>query len=148
MSLKVVVAAPFRQRGRDRLAESEFVVALSLDRGWFSPDQAEQLLEVALEDDLLRREEETLKPTFDLERVEIPADFEPDEALLDRVPPFEQILDAMVAAGFEKQTVVAAINRLQADLSITIEAAAVLYARRNGVDVPEAAERARAELLE
>ncbi len=39
MSLRVAVAAPFIQNGTRRLKENEFVVALSLDRDWFSPDQ-------------------------------------------------------------------------------------------------------------
>lgn len=146
MSLEVAVAAPFRQRGQDEIDESEFVVVLSLDRGWFSPDQAERLVEVGIEAGLLRREAGSLVPTFEPEEVQIPTNFEPDETLLQSVPPFERILDAMIADGFEKQSVVAEINQLQADLAISIEAAAVLYARRNGVDVERAAEEALADL--
>jgi len=35
MSLRSAVAAPFQQKGRESMPESEFVVALSLDRDWF-----------------------------------------------------------------------------------------------------------------
>ena len=48
MSLQVAVAVPFRQAGTDRLGEGAFVVALSLDREWFSPDQAKRLVDVAV----------------------------------------------------------------------------------------------------
>lgn len=148
MSLRIVVAAPFRQRGRDRLEKSEFVVAVSLDRDWFSPDQAERVVEVATDDGLLSQNGDFLVPTFDPDDVTIPADFNPDKTLLRNTPPFERILKSLVSAGFEKQSAVADINRLQDDLSITLETAAVLYARRNGVDVEHAAKDALDELAE
>ena len=148
MSLRAVVAAPFSQRGRERLGESEFVVALSLDRDWFSPDQASRVVDVAIGDGLLSRDDEDLRIEFDPDSVSILPAFEPDETLLQEPSSFERVLDALVDAGHEKQAAVADINRIQANLEITIEAAAVLYARRQGVPVERAAERARANLRE
>lgn len=148
VSLRIAVAAPFRQRGRDRLAESEFVVVLSLDRGWFSPDQAKRLVDVAIGEGLLARADDALVPTFDPETIEVPEGFVPDEDLLRERSVFEQVLDALVAAGYEKREAVAGINRLQQSLAVTVEAAAVLYAHRREIDVRDAAERARAQLTE
>ncbi len=146
MSLQRVVAAPFQQRGRQRLEESEFVVALSLDRDWFSPDQASRVADLAIGQGLLRRDGSDLSPEFDPDSVDVPSGFAPDESILQGPSPFETILDHLIDAGFEKQEAVAGINRLQADLAITVEAAAVVYARRQGVDVPAEADAARAEL--
>lgn len=148
MSLRAVVAAPFRGRGRERLPESEFIVGLSLDRGWYSPDQAARVVDIAVGRGLLAREDETLRATFDPGSVDVPAGFEPDDDLLRAPSPFELVLEALVAAGHDKQDAVAGINRLQADAGLTNGAAAVLYARRQDVDVPEAAAAARAELAE
>ena len=148
MSLRAVVAAPFRGRGRDRLPESEFVVGLSLDRGWYSPDQAARVVDIAVGEGLLRREDDELEPAFDVAAVDIPAGFSPDGDLLRSRSPFERALEALVEAGHGKQASVAGINRLQADAGLTIGTAAVLYARRQGVDVPEAAAAARAELTD
>ena len=148
MSLRVVAAAPFRQQGRDRMSESEFVVSLSLDRDWFSPDQASRIVDIAVGDGFLTRDGDDLVAEFDLDSVSVPPGFDPGEELLQDPSPFERALDRLVAAGQEKQTAVADINRLQANLEITIEAAAVLYARRHGVDVERAAEQARSELGE
>jgi len=147
MSLRTVVAAPFRGRGRPTLAESEFVVALSLDRDWFSPDQASRVVDLAVEAGLIERDDDELVPTFEPERVEVPADFRPDESMLVERSPYEQVIDAVVSAGVEKREAVAGINRLQADLGLTIEAAAVVFARRRGVDVAAAARAARSDLL-
>ncbi len=146
MSLDVAVAAPFRHRGSERIAESEFVVALSLDRDWFSPDQAKRLIDVATGRGLLRRDGDDLVPTFDPDGVEVPEGFTPDDELLREPAPFEAVLDSLVAAGHEKHEAVGAINGLQRDLGVTAEAAAVVYARRQGVDVDAAARRALAAL--
>ncbi|EMA52052.1 DUF2240 family protein [Halococcus thailandensis] len=146
MSLRSAVAAPFTGRGEGELAESEFVVALSLDRDWFSPDQATRLADIAVGEGLLERTEGMLVPTFDPADATIPDGFVPDEELLRRRSAFEQVLDALVADGIDKREAVAEINELQQDLAVTIEAAAVLYARRRDIDVSEAADRALAEL--
>jgi len=146
MSLRRTVAVPFRQRGVDRLAESEFVVAVSLDRDWFSPDQAKRLVDVAAGEGLLERDGDDVCPTFAPDETAVPDGFAPHETVIRQRSPFEQVLDALVAAGADKQEVVAAINRLQADLALTLDAAAVLYAHREGVDVESAAGRALEDL--
>jgi len=146
MSLRRAVAAPFKQKGRERLPESEFVVALSLDRDWFSPDQAERLVDVATGQGLLAREDDEVVAGFDPSAVELPDGFVPDESVLQEQSTFERLLDRVVAAGAEKQTAVAEINELQGELGVTIEAAAVVYARRRGVDAGEEAADAREEL--
>lgn len=148
MSLRAVVAAPFRGRGEDRLVESEFVVGLSLDRGWYSPDQAARVADLAVGQGLLDRDGDALRPAFDVDAVDVPAGFAPDEDLLRTRSPFEQVIEALVDAGHDKQQAVAGINRLQADAGLTNGAAAVLYARRRDVDVPDAAASARAALAE
>ena len=146
MSLRRAVATPFRQRGVEQLKESEFVVALSLDQGWFSPDQAQRLADVATTEGLLEQRGDELAVAFDPLEVDIPEGFEPDESVLQRRSTFERILAAVVDAGVEKRTAVAEINRLQANLAVSVEAAAALYARRRGVDVTDLAARAREEL--
>ena len=148
MSLRVAVAAPFVQNGSRRLRENEFVVALSLDRDWFSPDQAKRLADVATERGLVEREGDELEATFDPAGVTIPEGFVPEEDLLRERSPFERVLDTLVAEGFEKHEAVGAINRLQSELGIEIEAAAVVYARRKGLAIEELAGPAREAVIE
>ena len=146
MSLKTAVAAPYRQRGTDRMAESEFVVALSLDRNWFSPDQAQTLVDVATSEGLLERDEDDLVAGFDASSTTIPESFSPGEEILQSRSTFEQILDTVVESGIEKQAAVAEINRRQSELGVTLDTAAVVYARSEGVDVGSAPEAVREEL--
>ena len=146
MSLRQAVAAPFRQRGVSSMSESEFLVELSLNRRWFSPDQAKRLVDVAATEGLLARRDDELVVSFDATSVNIPEEFEPDERILQQRTTFERILDTIVDSGIEKQTAVADINRLQSELGISVEAAATVYARRNSVEVTALAAHAREEL--
>jgi hypothetical protein len=146
MSLEVAVAVPFRQQGTDRLGEGAFVVALSLDREWFSPDQAKRLVDVAVGRGLLERADGDLVATFDVDAVAVPADYTPDTDILREQSTFEQLLDRMTDAGMAKQEAVAAANETQRRLGITLEAAAVLVATREGIAVDTAADAVRAEL--
>ncbi len=130
------------------MAESEFVVALSLDRDWFSPDQAKRLIDVAAGEGLVARDDDDLVLSFDPGEVTVPDEFVPDDDLLRQRSPFERTLDRLVEAGHDKREAVAEINGLQQDLAITVDAAAVLYARRQGIDVEGAAQRAIESLAE
>lgn len=143
MSLRVVVAAPFKGTGRDRMGEQAFVVALSLDRDWVSPDQAKRLVDIGERSGLLDRDGEELVATFPYDEVTIPEDFEPDASIFRERSVFERVLDALVDDGMERQAAVAAINERQQSLGVVAEVAAVLTARAVGVDVEEIAPKAR-----
>ncbi|WP_435197021.1 DUF2240 family protein [Natronomonas sp. EA1] len=146
MSLRLAVAAPFQRAGTDTMAESEFVVALSLDRDWFSPDQAKRLVDVAASEGLLTRTDDGLRVAFDAASTDVPEDFRPGEDVLRQRSVFEKVLDALVDAGVAKQEAVANVNSLQSELGVTVEAAAVLYAHRQGIDVQDHASTALGEL--
>jgi hypothetical protein len=149
MSLRVVVAAPFRREGRDRVTESDFILDLSMKRKWFTPEQARRVVDVALSEGLVERgDADSLVAAFDPREVSIPEGFTPEESVVQRRSTFERVLDALTDAGLEKQEAVAGVNRLQADLELTVEAAGVLYARRQGIDTDALAERALADLRE
>lgn len=141
MSLRVTLAAPFKGKGRTRMREQAVVVDLAIDRNWVSPDQAKRLLELGVDRGLLERDDGEVSVAFDLDSVSVPDGFVPDDSIFQQRSPFEEILDELVAAGYDRQETVAGINTLQNELLVTADAAAVLYARREGVSVDEAAAR-------
>ena len=148
MSLQRVIAAPFKQSGSQTLTEQELVVGLSLHRDWFSPDQAKRVVKRAEEEGLLTVHDSGLEPSFILGDVNVPRNFSPDESILTTASPFERMLEQVVASGDEKREAVAAINRLQRDLDITIEAAAAIYASSKGLDVRDEIDAAARALRE
>lgn len=148
MSLRVAVAAPFKSKGVERLPEQKFLVGLSLDRGWTTPDQAKDIVDLAERDGLLTRDDGDLVVTFDPDDVSIPDDFTLDASVFEERSPFERVLDALVGDGMERQAAVAGVNELQSDLGLTAEAAAVVFARTRGLDVDDIADRVRERLAE
>ncbi len=148
MDLRYTVAAPYRQRGTESLSESEFVAIVAMELSWFTPDQAKRLVQVATDEGLLKRDGDAIVPTFDPTAVVPPDGFTPDEAVLTQQSTFERLLGAITDAGIAKQEAVAGVNQLQADLEISIEAAAVVYARRQGIAVGSLADRAIEDLSE
>lgn len=148
MSLRVAVAAPFKSKGVERLPEQAFVVALSLDRDWTSPDQAKDIVEIAERDGLLHREDSELVVTFDPDDVSIPDDFALDASVFEERAPFERVLDALVADGLDRHEAVAGVNARQSELGLTADAAAVVFARTRGIDVEDVAVQVVEELGE
>lgn len=146
MTIQQVIAAPYIQRGKTTLSEQEIVVALSLHRDWFSPAQASAIVERAEADGLIESAEDGLSPTFELDSLSIPADFSPDESIMNRRSAFELMLEEIVAHGIEKQEAVGEINRMQRDLDLTIAAAAALYAAKHGISLSAEIDRAKAQL--
>jgi hypothetical protein len=146
VSLRTAVAAPFKQEGRNRVDEQAFVVALSFDRDWCSPDQAKRLADIAAGEGLLEREGEQLVAAFDPQAVDIPEGFVPEESVFVERAPFERALAALVDAGHEKREAVAGINDLQQRLGVPAPVAAVVYAQGRGVEVDDVARRVREDL--
>ena len=146
MSLEATVAAPFKWHATDRLGEGAFVVALSLEREWFSPDQAKRLVAGGAGGGFVVGAEGDWVGQLDPEAGGIRGGCGPEEDGLREQSAFETALEAAVATGVDKQTAVAAINERQQALAVTIEAAAVLYAKRRDARVDHLAEAVRETL--
>lgn len=143
MSLQRVLAAGFKHHGSKTLSETELVAALALERGWFSPEEVRQLIERGRDSGDLEEMDDVLHPTFDVGDITIPSGYEPPTDLSNPPAPFERIITRLEAAGHDKRDAVATINQLQTELAISSDAAAVLYAHGEGVDVFEEASRLR-----
>lgn len=143
MSLRRVLAAGFKHHGRDALSETELVAAIGLERGWYAPEEVRQLIDHARASGELAGDADALEPTFDIGAITIPSGYEPPPDILDPPAPFERLVERLDAAGHDRREAVAAINRLQTEVGLTSDAAAVLYAHGEGLDVTGEAERVR-----
>jgi hypothetical protein len=131
---------PFIRKGKDALKDTEFILALSLDLKWYNPEQAKIILSEATKSGLLKREDELVRPSFDISRIEIPFGFKPEPLSLEKKPIFDRIIDRIiVGTGIEKRKVIAMINKKQEELSkqVEIEVSAILVAVENGVMVDD-----------
>lgn len=134
--LLFTVSIPFKRKGKDTMKESEFILVLSMDLNWFAPEQARNVLSEAKRTGLLKVEQDILRPSFDLQNVEIPSGFKPQSDIFEKKTIFEKTIERIiVATGFEKRKVVSMINKKQEEMQkmVEIEISAILVALENGV---------------
>ncbi|MCG2735674.1 MAG: DUF2240 family protein [Candidatus Methanoperedenaceae archaeon] len=128
------ISVPFKRKGKDSLKESEFVLALSFDLNWFTPEQAKKVVLEAEKAGLIKREGDIIRPAFDLSSVEPPQGFKP--GVLEERSIFDRIIERITAeTGMDKRKVIALINKKQDELSklVEIEVSAILIALEHGV---------------
>ncbi len=132
--LLYTVSVPFKRKGKDALKESEFILALSIDLNWFSPEQAKNVVREAERAGLIKREGDIIRPAFDLSSVDPPQEFKPgvfeERSIFDRV--IERIT---IETGMEKRRVIALINKKHDELFklVEIEVSAILVALEHSV---------------
>lgn len=144
----------FRRKGKDSLTEQEFVSSASFDLRWFSPRDAQKLLDLSLSGGQLKRRSGHVVPTFDLAGIDVPLDYKPTKQILEAQAKkdadlFSEIVDRIVKTkAVPKREVVSKVNKKQEMLGIDVEPAALLVASDYGIQVDNAfIERAESEIL-
>lgn len=144
----------FRRKGKDSLTEQEFVSSASFDLRWFSPKDAQKLLDISLSGGHLKRKNGSVMPTFDLEGVDVPLDYRPSKEVLEAhakrpADLFSEIIDRIARTmSVPKREIVSKVNKKQEMLGIDVEPAALLVASDYGLQVDNAfIERAETEIL-
>ncbi|OGS42913.1 MAG: hypothetical protein A3K67_06450 [Euryarchaeota archaeon RBG_16_62_10] len=149
------IAVLFRRKGKEILTEREFVFSASMDLRWFTPKDAQRLLDAGLTGGYLERKNGNVAPTFDCSVLDVPLDYKPSKEVLDQVPKrqadlFSEIVEKIVRArSVSKREVVSRVNKKQELLGIDVEPAALLVAGDYGLPVDSGyIERATSEILE
>jgi hypothetical protein len=152
--LQKSIAVLYKSKGKDELTEREFVFSASMDMRWFSPKDAQRLMEAGLTGGFLEKKNGGLVPTFDWAGVEVPVDYRPSRTALEegRKHPadlFTEIVERIVKArSVPKREVVSKVNKEQEMLGIDIEPAALLVASSYGIQFdPTFIERAESAVL-
>src|SRR5947208_3733149 len=140
--LRDAIALLFKRKGRDELSERECVLSASMDLRWFPPRDAQRLLQIGLETKLLESHDGTIRPGFDVSKVEVPRDYVPTTAILSTPTPAEEdlfvrIVDGIAAkTGMDRKAVIRRRNEVQEKMNVEVEAAALIEERQSGGDVP------------
>jgi len=152
--LEKSIALLFRRKGKDFLTEKEFVFSASMDLRWFSPKDAQRLLDVGISGGFLQKKNGNIVPTFDTTLVEVPLDYKPGKEIFEHLPKknqdfFSEIVEKIVRTkSVPKREVVSKVNRKQELLGIDVEPAALLVASDYGLCVESSfIERATSEIL-
>jgi len=150
--LETCIAVLYKRKGKNVLTEAEFQFAVSLDFRWFTPQEAQRLMDLAIKRGLLQRTDTYLRPTFDYKDVEAPLSFRPSKEVLagekDDLTVFAQLVQLITTkGGLKKREAVARINKAQERLGVDVEVSALMVARDLGLDVTDYYEPVRREVL-
>lgn len=142
----ILVATPFKKRGKSSLKISDFIFALSLDLKWGPPEKVRALMREAEAEGMVRMEGDMVDALFDLAGVEVPLGFKPstEEGILD-----QGIRLITSHTGMSRKEVIAAANEKQDSLKklVELDAVVLLLAREMGIDVKDLAGQAYQNLL-
>ena len=149
---ETALAALFQMRGRDAITESDFVFDASMKLRWFTPKEAQRLLQMGVERGLLRLAGGNVEAVFDASRVAVPPNYRPAPDVLMAPPQAADLFARLLvrlqgASGEGPQPIVARINREQERLGVDAEVAAALVAAAQGVDVSDLLPELESEVL-
>jgi hypothetical protein len=148
------IALLFRRKGKNFLTEKEFVFSASMDLRWFSPKDAQKLLDIGISGGYLQKKNGNVVPTFDTTSIEVPLDYKPSREIFEQLPKknqdfFSEVVEKIGRTkSVPKREVVSKVNRKQELLGIDVEPAALLVASDYGLSVENSfIERATSEIL-
>ena len=130
------------------MSAQEIRLAMSMDLRWFSPKEAEEIVDTFQNKRLLvRRGGGGLRPAFNYRKLTLERDFRPVKEELMGGGGDEPLFIRMVGhitdrADEEKRNVISMVNRRAGELGIEVEAAAMLVGDELGVDMSPLAEEA------
>jgi hypothetical protein len=139
--LKDVIAFLYNRSGKVEMTAQELRLAMSMDLRWFTPKEAEEVVDNFQNKRLLTRKGSGgLRPAFNYKKLTLERDFHPDKDVLLGSTGDEPLFVRMVGhitdrADREKRHVISMVNRKAGTLGIDVEAAAMLVGDELGVDM-------------
>ena len=98
----VCATAFFRTIGRDVTTPDDFVMRTSLEMKWLPPSDAKVLLAYLMDEGAVIRKDSYIRPSPDLEDVEVPLAYKPSKSLMDAMrAPRPAVVETPVAKGVE-----------------------------------------------
>ncbi len=144
--LKKLIAFIFQRSGKEKIREKDIYMILSFELGWMTPGQGRKVIEKAIAFNLVRKEGEEIIPNFDYKNIEIPLGFKFDE---EKIEEMEKDLLSKIIGKLVKNTnlgekkIREEIKIVSESLEIYPEIAALIVAKRNGIDIKEFIDEAK-----
>jgi hypothetical protein len=133
--LKIVIAEPFKRRGKARLTQAEFTFALTLELKWLTPEESRQVIDEGLKAGLLLEEKDRIVPAFDYRSVVIPAGYKPGVDIFCKKTLIERTIGLLTGSGMsdsEAGELIKSKREYLCDL-VTPEVAGLIIAKERGL---------------
>lgn len=148
-----IIAFLFKRSGKKELKQSEAQLTLSMDLNWFTPEEAKNFIIAALENKLLEKSGELVKPSFDVTGVNVPFGFYPSKKVFEKKDEIKSDVLMELINEIKKNTDVdeveikTKIRKLGEEKNITPEVAALLVGKEYSIYFEDFLERIRSSIL-
>ena len=142
---EIIISFLFKRSGKEDLKFSDLYLALSMELNWFTPDDAKSFISLVLEENLLTKKGDLLKPNFNYQNTAIPIGFTPSKRVFEikkaekKEEIKETILEEMIKilikkSNLDKSKITKKIGELAKEKNITEEIAALLIGKEYNID--------------
>lgn len=136
---EIILSFLFKRSGKESLKFSDLYLALSMDLNWFTPADAKAFVNMALEDNLITIKDDLIKPSFDINKIDVPIGFSPSKFVFEEkrkkiAKKKEDVLNKIIKqivneTNLNNQQVTEKINAIAEEKNITDEVAAILIGK-------------------
>lgn len=149
--LETCLAALYLNKGKDVLTVKEFAMYVSLDLRWMQVKDANLLMDTFIDNGLMTRSGEYLRPSIDLAAIDVPVAYRPSDDLIkglkgksqepvmpnktETVDVLNDLIQEAVGSGMEKGAFISECNKVRKRTNVDMEVAALIILKDRGVDV-------------
>lgn len=143
---EIIIAFVFKKIGSPKIDFTKLYLILSMDLNWFTPEEAKTFIDNAVKHKLAKKENGAIKPTFNIEKIQIPVGFYPSKELFKdiKIEKVEKkdILNNMIKkivkeSNNDEKTIVEKIRKIEKDKNLTSEVAALLAGKEYTIDLKD-----------
>lgn len=141
----ICAAAFFQSKGKGVVTENEFLMDISLSKRWMPYADAEKLLARMIDEGIVVKDGEYVRPKFDVSETDVPVGYRPPA---DLVKPsgkvsakakeediFQTLMSRSIQMGIDRKAFLASCRSLQKKMNIEVEVAALIVLRDHGADI-------------
>ena len=143
--IKIIISFLFKRSGKDELTVSDLYLSLSMDLKWFSPKEAIDFVDSALQKNFLIKKGDQIKPNFDYKKITVPVGFYPSKQIFEeetdmvneeRQDLVKSIIDQFIEkTEQDEKSVFEEIKKVSNEKNISLEVAALLISREYEIDI-------------
>jgi hypothetical protein len=143
--VKIIISFIFKGSGKGELSFSDLYLTLSIKLNWFTPDDAKKFVNEAIEKKFLVKKDDLIRPSFDIEKVQVPLGFYPSKRVFVEEEPIEETPDEDLLTQIirkisenineKEQDILKKVKRIEEEKKVTAEVAALLIGKESNIDL-------------
>ena len=139
---EIAIAFLYNRSGKEELSFSDLYLNLSMDLNWFTPDDAKAFVNMSINQKLLIKKGDLLKPNFDFKQIVVPVGFFPSKKLFEKkvvednkdVDFFENMVRQIIKkTKIDEKEVIGKIQDIANERNLTKEVAALLLGKEHNI---------------